>query len=190
MIGKDLFLLCSSKMNIYSVIARRCSLACLHLPCTERRTVWRRHRRPATPARCPSGRAGFRRRVHGAQRSGSNLLVQSERAISAITRNTNPMIGKVFVPPSFLKNEWQSSSPNMPLTVKLHNDAHNDHPLVGSPRLKQKHAQTRACLIFLTGRVAVHTVSAGFEPAAEDLTPALTWQASPIRLSGTSSFDC
>jgi len=139
------------------------------------------------PPACPRSVAKHSRRE---QRSGSNLLVQSERAISAITRNTNPMIGKVFVPPSFLKNEWQSSSPNMPLTVKLHNDAHNDHPLVGSPRLKQKHAQTRACLIFLTGRVAVHTVSAGFEPAAEDLTPALTWQASPIRLSGTSSFDC
>ena len=96
------------------------------------------------------------------------------------------MIGKVFVPPSFLKNEWQSSSPNLPLAGKLHNDAHNDHPLVGCPRLKQKHAQTRACLLFLAGRVAVHTVSAGFEPAAEVLAPALTWQASPIRLSGTS----
>jgi hypothetical protein len=158
MIGKDLFLLCSSKTFIYSVIARRCSLACLH-------------RWPATPSRRPSGRAGFRRCVHGAQRSGSNLLVQSERAISAITRNSNPMIGKVFVPPSFLKNEWQSSSPNMPLTCKLHNDAHNDHPIVGGPRLKQKHAQTRACLSRLAGRVAVHTLSAGCECNPSRSTP-------------------
>ena len=93
------------------------------------------------------------------------------------------MIGKVFVPPSFLNNEWQSSSPNVPLAGKLHNDAHNDHPLHGSPRLKQKHAQTRACLSHLAGKVAVYTVSAGFKPAAEVLAPALTWQASRIRLS-------